>query len=415
MKKFLNISLILLITGYGLLITASSSHADRMTGGDYEIPASAVNSGGDRLTGGDYEMQDAKGEAAIGRMTGGDYELGLGVVYGILGEGAPTEGLPDEWVSDTHVENLVINRVNTRIVLSWGRPEGSPDAGSYYVFRLVPETGFENAPDNWERAAVLPYTDTVYMEEGQLGRGDAQVYYRVLSVDDAAQLRNKLPVGKININLSSSGLGYNYVSVPFTYRENEIDQVFEPSSGGLHWLDPGVQVFTQTNGFDFDIAELNSDRVWVSAFEASRSTDIGSEFHVYPQNSYMVKVPADDVYTVVGQVIAGADARTLRVQGSDHVGGNLYTYFGNFLPRQFVLSEATINDENNLNLAGNVAEGDRIFYATDTDFNFNIARFHDGQWRNEFDPAGVELTDMVLLPSLGYMYKRDGESFDWTR
>ena len=262
---------------------------------------------------------------------------------------------------------------------------------------------------------ILDTSAGLLTHEAEVSGGHAEVYYKGVKAEidttvdpGIATLESAWAVGKLDMLVSREGLGYNYVSVPFNYRSNQIRDVLDTA-----YLDNGTLVFSQLNGFDFDIAEVNSSGVWVSAFEASKSTDIGSDFHVKPESSYMIKVPADRTFTVVGDVLRGTEGRALRIQGSDHVGGNLYTYFGNFYPTQFVLQDANVNDSAHLKLSP--ATGDRLFYPLNLSFDFNIAYYSGGRWRNEFDPAKTELSNITLKLPLGYMYKRNGTSFDWAR
>jgi len=249
MKKFLNISLILLITGYGLLIAVPSSYADRLTRDDYVIPATSINSGGDRLTRDDYVIQDSKGEPVIGRMTRDDYTLDLGVVYGVLGDGAVVPP-PAEWVDDPHVRNLWISRNPASpgdLTIRWTK-EPADYAGRYYVFVLEDEFG--NAAAGWRLAAeTRDGADHRPVEDATL-RDHDRAYFRVLSVNEVERVVNKPAVGYIKVALPANGL--KLMSSPF-YDGNVADVFPMQLADGMSLkLYPragtGLDVVTATSG-----------------------------------------------------------------------------------------------------------------------------------------------------------------------
>lgn len=365
----------------------------------------------EKLQIGSYELQDIKGAVFYKPFFHDGYVISPGL-YMLLN----LVGTPDA------IAKLYIAREGDDIKVSWDG--NAPDI--YYLASDTVEGKYVSQPDTiqgWTK--VLDGKTGAALYKGfavdvknknmkhlnQVGAGLGEVYYKGLMAGitkPESYLYAAEAVGKVNITLQSGGLGYNYISVPFTYNTDQIKDVLDPAYPPI-----GTRVFSQMEGFNFDIAELNSSRVWVSAFEPAKTTDIGSTFYIYPERSYMIKVPSAKTITVIGRVLTPADGYALQIQGSDHAGGNLYTYFGNYYPRQYSLSDADVSDT--LLLSKDVSDGDRIFYPTDLSFNFNIAYYKDKLWRSEFDPNKTQLTDINLKLPVGYMYKRNGASFYWTR
>jgi len=162
---------------------------------------------------------------------------------------------PEVWEEDPHVRNLRIRRFGSDIVVEWDKEP--PDyTGNFYVFRRV--GAFENLPTNWNDGINVG-NNVSYTDTGQVGGGNGQVYYRVLSTSDKNALVNKVAVGKVNVVLEASGL--KLVTCPFN--DGKVSFVFpgQMADGVSYKLYPrsgsGLDVVTVTragvSGQDFNV------------------------------------------------------------------------------------------------------------------------------------------------------------------
>jgi len=201
--KFWKINLLVFV--FCSLVFGPPSHA--MTSESYAIPSLTISSGGSAsMESENYRMQDIKGQAVTGYSSSDSYGMGLGGMYGEVPMVMPA---PEVWSEDPHVRNLRIRRSGSDIVVEWNK-EPDTYTGSFYVFRRV--GAFENLPTNWNRGIDVG-NNVSYTDAGQVGDGDDQVYYRVLSTSEKNALVNKVAVGKVNVALEASGL--KLVTCPF--------------------------------------------------------------------------------------------------------------------------------------------------------------------------------------------------------
>jgi len=224
-KKSLLLILITLICHLTLVI----SHFDAAFAANpvYTLGGFIVSSGGRLdLGGGGYKLQDIKGQPLAGSMSGGGYTLGLGGEYvffqpnEVVLLGAPSGTVPVE-----------ISRSDdgTGIIVSWANSgyQGSP---SVYILTGDGSGTFVNGGPRWllavngESGVSINEVDKTLIHGSQAGgRGDAEVYYKVLqagvlrdspnaTVLGKTNLEAAPAVGKLNITITK---GWNQIAVPF--------------------------------------------------------------------------------------------------------------------------------------------------------------------------------------------------------
>ncbi len=404
-----------------------------------------IDSGGQTLQNGSTVLLDSKAEPVIGVSEQGDIKGEFGGIYTLFP--GQQQGPVVQEVVDITIEHGDgdDDEQDDDIIVTWPNvPDGTvPEivilvgdgTGLFHNDPAISVVDSFTAPNDygkWIMFATKTITEvlgiqTIQNDDGQQtqlillnmsgGQQGAEPYYsemyiKVFAVapaigidppaltDYADVFIASTAVGKLDVDLLAGGLGYNYISVPLDNEDNAINKVFPPSM-----LDNETLIFNQMEGFDFNIAKLNNG-VWVSAFGGGQ--DIGDNFYVLPQGAYMVRVPVNKLVTCVGEVLKGIEGDTL-VVNSGAVPKD-YTYFGNYYPMKFELNAVDVNQKLKLN---NVAEGDRIFYADDLNFNFNIAKYKNGVWVSEFNQA--QGSNIILKTPKGYMYKRNGGEFTWIR
>lgn len=204
--------------GAGAVVICSPSVAE-MSSPNYALPSHAVSSGGEEeMSSPNYKLQDIKGQGVIGAGSSTNYGGELGVIYTLLPEG------PMGWLEDPHVRNLRIRRSGADIIVEWDA-EPTTFAGPFYVYRKL--GAFENDVAGWS-SGIDNGSSTAYTDAGQVGAGDEQIYYRVLSVSDKSRLIYKVAVGKVNAALDASGL--KLVTCPFN--DGIVSAVFPPQMAG---------------------------------------------------------------------------------------------------------------------------------------------------------------------------------------
>jgi len=392
--------------GFGgpLVIMAGTAIADKLENGEY-ILYDTINSGGMTLQGGEYILKDSKGEALGGVMKGGDYSLTPGIL-GVL-VGVTTPEVPPGTVK------LYISRDNLDIKITW---EASKYGAIPQIFALVGNDGTGLYQNNYDAQKWVPVanndtvgTTSVTINPGslkhlnQVGGGAAEIYYKGLlsGINDYAKyIPSAEAVGKVNVAFSVGVIGSNYLSYPFIQGNNSIKEVLDVNS-----FPEGTKIYSQMTGpnkdqYDFDVAKL-VNKSWLNSFN---NQSVDDTLKILPEKSYMVQIPLNTKYTMLGKVVIDSDERTTDIMTYKN------TYFGNCRAWAYNLGDVNVNTL--LKLSNDVKAGDKIYYPNDTEYNFDVSKYSDGKWINSF--TNQPSTMLLKLPK-GYMYYRDGNGFSWAR
>jgi hypothetical protein len=361
-------------------LLAPASFADKLTDGTTTI-YDEIEGGGQKLEGGGYTIYDSKS------FLGDKFGDGTGsytIIPGILG----LLGLEVTWSEDPHVRELRISRTGSDIAIEWtATPESY--TGPFYVYKLA--QSFENVSTNWSQIATVTGQEYHY-DTGQVGEGNAEAYYRVISVDRVSACTNKVAVGKVNVAVGG-GKKWTLFSMPFMQSPSSLNELIGGHLGYSGSSDPGtaVRVFSHEGG-GWNRASYFNGSNWVSMPGLSPAVYDGNKgLYLLTRNN-----DPDAVLTIVGKIKPPYEITEYLIAQNWNVMG---------FPYPFAM------DLNTINLNGgtrndNAGVADRVYGRSNHGFNTASYLKADGTWAAV---PGLSPATVQLAKPLYYLSKSSGD------
>ncbi len=347
------------------MLLAPAAMADKNVSGGTTL-YDEIEGGGTRLEDGGTVLYDAI--TPFGARLESNGTIFIPGLFGLFGAGEYTG-----FVEDPNVQNLRIRRSGANVVVEWDTNNSS---ARFWVFKLA--APFENAAANWTQ--VLASTaNTSYTDANQVGAGNSQAYYRVISNSNQANVNNKVAVGKVNVDVT---VGWNLISTPLLQPNGSLDQIlgvddFVDNDQVLIW-NRAQQNFSPSQMANF------SGGTWGDAVAAERGQGYGMNIVEIPNQ------PATRTLTILGNV------------GGEEFAGTLVTNWNQIgFPFNYA---ASLNNASGL-LAGQANVNDQLLEWLPAEAHFKVpaSTFNGTAWSE----------DVVLQPGIGFGYNRTGGQLVW--
>lgn len=273
-----------------------------MSSSSYSIPSLTISSGGHTgLQSSSYKLQDIKGQAVIGSGASGSYGLGLGGVYGTLGEGGGGGGgggMPGLGPDDGLIQNTRIRIDGNDIVLSWTR---TGSVASVDIWRSADED--YNPAGAWTRIDTnITVSEQRYT--GIVRNVPHKAYYRVVpNLTDLTNIHlrsnNAITVGKFD--LVDLPAATNLISTPLVcFTGTSITNVFSGQLDGLIFynFDDRGQTYTEISTI------VHGKSYWVTLPTIKTVTIVGG----VPNVAFNSIIYGGSKYNLIGSPTAKAIA-----------------------------------------------------------------------------------------------------------